>query len=117
MAVDPKYSGRWVVICRDDEPNDELGTKVELEGGPTVTAFRVAGRYYVIDDLCTHGSASLSEGYVDGVVIECPFHGGKFSMETGEAVAFPCTAPLKVYETMIEGGNLLAYIPADLRAG
>ena len=102
--------GVWKRLCDADEPNDDLGVKVELDDGHGVTAFRVDDEYFVIDDLCTHGSASLADGFVEGCIVECPFHGGKFDMRTGEPVAFPCVLPLKVYASKVMDGALYALI-------
>lgn len=112
-------NGGWKRLCPADQPNDDLGIRVELDDGHAVTAFRVDDEYFVIDDLCTHGSASLSDGFVEGSIIECPFHGGKFDMRTGEPTAFPCTVPLKVYPSKVENGALHALISgasADVNA-
>jgi ethylbenzene dioxygenase ferredoxin component len=59
---------------------------------------------FITDDTCTHGSASLSEGYLEGDVIECPFHGGAFDIRTGEPTAFPCAEALRTYAAIIQDG-------------
>ena len=40
-------------------------------------------------DVCTHGGASLSEGFVVGDEIECPWHSGRFCIRDGKATALP----------------------------
>ena len=49
------------------------------------------------DDACTHGPGSLSEGELDGHVIECDFHSGAFDIRDGSVVAPPCVVALKTY--------------------
>lgn len=71
-----------------------------------LAVFNVADKYFVTDDRCTHGPGSLSEGELDGTVIECDFHGGAFDVCTGEVVAAPCMIPVKTYEVTIEGGDV-----------
>ena len=66
-------------------------------GGVVVAVFNLEGEFYVIDDLCTHGPGSLSEGYIDGDVVECNFHNGQFNIKTGEVVSPPCMVPVKTY--------------------
>jgi nitrite reductase/ring-hydroxylating ferredoxin subunit len=56
------------------------GLRVECAGLPTLAVFRVGEEYFVTDDLCTHGSASLSEGELIDFEIECPFHQGAFDV-------------------------------------
>jgi nitrite reductase/ring-hydroxylating ferredoxin subunit len=66
--------------------------------------FNVDGEFFVTDDLCTHGPGSLSEGYIDGDIVECNFHNGQFNIRTGEVVSPPCMVPVKTYPvTVIDG--------------
>ena len=76
-------------------------------GGVVVAVFNLEGEFYVIDDACTHGPGSLSEGYIDGDVIECNFHNGQFDIKTGEVVSPPCMIPVKTYRTKVEGGTVV----------
>ena len=76
-------------------------------GGVVVAVFNLEGQFYVIDDACTHGPGSLSEGYIDGDVIECNFHNGQFDIKTGEVVSPPCMIPVKTYRTKVEGGTVV----------
>ena len=69
-----------------------------------VAVFNVDGQFYVTDDACTHGPGSLSEGFIDGDVVECNFHNGQFDIKTGEVVSPPCMIPVKTYPTTVEGG-------------
>lgn len=48
-----------------------------------------------VDDRCPHMSAPLSIGELDGCVVSCPLHGGRFDMATGEAVQMPTTGGLR----------------------
>ena len=42
------------------------GNALKVETGDLVlVVFNVDGEYYVMDDLCTHGPGSLSEGYIE----------------------------------------------------
>ncbi|MBV8289085.1 MAG: non-heme iron oxygenase ferredoxin subunit, partial [Hyphomicrobiales bacterium] len=66
----------------------------------------LGGEFFVTDDHCTHGPGSLSEGFVDGDVIECNFHGGQFNIRTGAVVAPPCMVPIKTYPTVVENGKI-----------
>ena len=84
------------------------GNALKVETGDLVLAvFNVDGEYYVMDDLCTHGPGSLSEGYIDGDVVECNFHNGQFNIKTGEVVAPPCMVPMKIYKTVVESGRVI----------
>jgi nitrite reductase/ring-hydroxylating ferredoxin subunit len=83
------------------------GAAVKVETGDLVLAvYNVDGEYFVTDDACTHGPGSLSEGYIDGDVVECNFHNGQFNIKTGEVVAPPCMIPIKTYPTVVENGKV-----------
>jgi nitrite reductase/ring-hydroxylating ferredoxin subunit len=93
-------------LCSTDEIAEGAAIKVET-GDLTLAVFNVDGQFYVMDDLCTHGPGSLSEGFVEGDVIECPFHQGQFNIRTGEVVMPPCMIPQKTYPVTIEDGKVL----------
>jgi 3-phenylpropionate/trans-cinnamate dioxygenase ferredoxin subunit len=46
------------------------------------------------DDRCPHMSAPLSIGELDGCVVACPLHEGRFDLSTGETVQMPTTGGL-----------------------
>jgi len=92
-------AGKLVELCTKDAVGEGEILKVEKEG-LTLAIYRVEGAFYVTDDHCTHGPGSLSEGYLDGFVIECDFHNGAFDIRNGEVVAPPCMVPLKTYKVV-----------------
>jgi nitrite reductase/ring-hydroxylating ferredoxin subunit len=48
-----------------------------------------------VDDRCPHMSAPLSIGSLDGCVVACPLHSGRFDLATGEPVQMPTTGGLR----------------------
>ena len=46
------------------------------------------------DDRCPHMSAPLSVGELDGCVVACPLHDGRFDLSTGDPVQMPTTGGL-----------------------
>ena len=96
---------RRVELCKINEVAPGTALKVEA-AGLVVAVFNVDGEFYVTDDSCTHGPGSLSEGYVDGDVIECNFHNGQFNIKTGEVVSPPCMIPIKTYPAMVQDGKV-----------
>ena len=92
-------------LCQADEVAEGTALKVEKEG-LTFAVFNVDGEYYVLDDACTHGPGSLSEGYIEGDVVECNFHNGQFNIRTGEVVLPPCMIPMKTYPATVEDGKV-----------
>ena len=70
-------------------------------GDVPIALYNVRGRIFATQAHCTHGSAELADGYIEGGEVVCPFHGGRFDIASGRATAAPCEAPLTVYETRI----------------
>ncbi|WP_233857500.1 non-heme iron oxygenase ferredoxin subunit [Paraburkholderia sp. HD33-4] len=71
-----------------------------------VGLFRVDGEIHAIDDVCTHGNALLSEGFLDGHEIECPLHAGLIDVRTGKGTTAPIVRDTRRHEVRIDGGNL-----------
>ena len=91
-------------LCRAEEVEADVPVPAELPGFPPLAVYRAEDRLYVTDNLCTHGQALLTDGYQEGLSIECPFHSGTFNIATGEATRFPCKIALKTYEVAIQEG-------------
>src|SRR5689334_8259530 len=92
-------------LCAADDLAPGSALRIEA-GGLVLAVFNVDGAFYVTDDQCTHGPGSLSEGFIDGDVIECNFHNGQFHIKTGEVVAPPCMVPIKTYKTFVENDRV-----------
>lgn len=61
-----------------------------------VAIFNVDGEFFATQDQCTHGEWSLSEGgYLDGDVVECSLHMGKFCVRTGKVKSPPALRALE----------------------
>lgn len=89
-------------LCLTSDIDQGEGLQVILEGYPPLAVFHLEdGEFYVTDDTCTHGDASLADGEIDGCEVECPFHAGAFDIKTGEPCGAPCTIPLKTYLSIV----------------
>ena len=93
-------------LCSTAEVAPGNALRVET-AGLALAVFNVDGEFYVTDDACTHGPGMLSEGFIEGEVVECNFHNGQFNIKTGEVVAPPCIIPIKTYKTVVENGRVL----------
>lgn len=90
------------------EPGTVL--RVDLDGFPPLAVFNLDGAYFVCNDTCSHGDASLSEGTIEGDRIECPWHSGQFCIRTGAAVTHPAVVPIAIYPVTLKDGMI--FIPA-----
>lgn len=74
--------------------------------GKDIAFYEVEGSIFATDNICTHGLARLSDGFLEGREIECPLHQGKFDVCTGKALCAPLTEDVKSYPVKIEGGRV-----------
>jgi naphthalene 1,2-dioxygenase ferredoxin component len=93
----------------DDVPEgDVIGVKV---AGRDIALYEVDGTIYATDNVCTHGQARMSDGFLEGREIECPLHQGKFDVCTGQALCAPLTESLRTYPVRID--NLRVMLRLD----
>ena len=98
-------SDGFVTVARvGDIP--EGGVKVVRLEDQSVAVFHLEGRYYAIEDVCTHDGGPLAEGTLEGRVIECPRHGAKFDVTTGAVVCLPAMAPVPTYAVRLVGDEI-----------
>lgn len=82
----------------------------QVEGTPIAVA-NANGRYYAVDEICTHEQCSLvEEGTLDGTVITCGCHGAQFDVTTGAVLAPPAFEPLRVYPLRVDGDDLIVEV-------
>ncbi len=67
--------------------------RVTLAGLDLLVAWTADG-IVVTDDRCPHMAAPLFIGVLDGCVVACPLHEGRFDLCTGETVRMPTTGGL-----------------------
>jgi 3-phenylpropionate/trans-cinnamate dioxygenase ferredoxin subunit len=91
---------------------DGRGVRVEW-GEHRVAVFRVGDAVYAIGDRCSHAEASLSEGDLYGLEVECPRHGAEFDLTTGRPSSLPATTSVPVYDVTVRDGDVYLTPPAD----
>jgi 3-phenylpropionate/trans-cinnamate dioxygenase ferredoxin subunit len=78
---------------------------VMVDGVPVCVAL-FEDQVYAIGDTCTHSDASLSEGEMNGPLIECWLHGAEFDIRTGAVATPPATAPATKFHVTIDGEKI-----------
>ena len=101
----------WTKACPANIPPGEC--KGVVVNGANVAVFNVGGSFHATSNICTHQFALLSEGYVDGDVIECPLHQGRFSILTGEPEGEPVSKPIRVFPIRVEGGDVFVDVESQ----
>ena len=88
----------------DDVPADDvIGLVVQ---GHDIAFYNVAGTICATDNICTHGQARLSEGFLLDDEIECPLHQGRFNVKTGAATCEPVSESIRTHPVRIEAGRV-----------
>ena len=70
-------------------------------GSLDILVVRVADDVYAIEDRCSHGDVPLSEGELDGCLIECWLHGSTFDLRTGAPTCPPAASPVRTFPVSI----------------
>jgi naphthalene 1,2-dioxygenase system ferredoxin subunit len=71
------------------------GAMVRVSNGDLdVLLANVPGGLLATDDRCPHMAAPLSLGRLDGCIVDCPLHNGRFDLCSGETIQMPTTGGL-----------------------
>ena len=97
--------GDFVKICKASEiaPGGMKGFTV---GDQKILVANVGGKYYALEDKCTHMGARLSTGMLFGNIIMCMAHAAQFDVATGAPLTNMGKGPVKKYEVRLNGEDL-----------
>jgi 3-phenylpropionate/trans-cinnamate dioxygenase ferredoxin subunit len=93
----------WVDVASEGAFPPGTWRDVDVDG-TAIAVFNLDGRYYAIENVCTHDGGILTGGSVDGDVIVCPRHGARFSIRTGEVLSPPAYEDVPTFPVRVEGG-------------
>ena len=93
----------WIRVCALSEllPGE---FQIAWDGDTAIAVFNIDGELYAIEDVCTHDGGELAGGPIEGFEIECPRHGARFDLRTGEALCAPAYLPTAKFPVKIEDG-------------
>jgi 3-phenylpropionate/trans-cinnamate dioxygenase ferredoxin subunit len=94
-----------VEICKVGEIPDGKAKRIIVKRNP-IAVFFTEGRYFAIDDTCTHAEVSLAGGHVEECQVSCPLHGARFDLKTGEALCLPAVTAVETYPVKIDGDTI-----------
>ncbi|MEU7636702.1 MULTISPECIES: bifunctional 3-phenylpropionate/cinnamic acid dioxygenase ferredoxin subunit [unclassified Streptomyces] len=92
-------------VCRiEDLPVGE-SVRIEIDDTtPAIAVFHTEDGLYAVDDTCSHQDASLSEGWVEGCLVECPLHAAQFDLRTGAPTCLPARRAVRTHEVGVLDG-------------
>ena len=78
-----------------------------------IAVFNDTGKFYAVDDTCTHVGGSLSEGLCEDGIITCPWHSAQFRLKDGRGIGEHAYRSLATYPISVKNGVVEVEI-ADL---
>jgi nitrite reductase (NADH) small subunit len=95
----------YVKVAQASELEPNHGKLVEAQG-KKIALFNVDGKFYAIDNTCTHRGGPLSEGELEGDEVTCPWHGAKFKVTSGEVLRPPAPQGVNSYKVRMNGPDI-----------
>jgi nitrite reductase/ring-hydroxylating ferredoxin subunit len=95
----------FIFVAKRSEIPEGTGLCVEVEG-KRIALFRLGDDVCAIDDSCPHANGPLSEGGLEGDVVECPWHGSCFNVRTGEVIRPPAAEDVATYAVRVTGEEI-----------
>jgi nitrite reductase/ring-hydroxylating ferredoxin subunit len=95
-------SGFIKVAMGSDIPDGEM--KIVCDG--RVVVANAAGRFHAFGNICPHADGPLGEGFLDGLIVECPWHNGQWDIITGKGLTAFATADILVFEVRVVGDDV-----------
>lgn len=101
----------FIRVCGENEIEESTLRSFEV-GGIKIALAKYEGKFYAVDDICTHDGGDLGEGDVVKGQVQCPRHGARFDLATGAVTRMPAVIGIGAYEVKIENGGVLVAVPA-----
>ena len=89
----------------------------EIQPGNRISVFvddlpalliRIDDEYFVVEDVCSHDGQPLTDGPLTERSIQCPRHGAKFDLCTGEALCMPATKGIRTFNVDVRDDGIWA---------
>lgn len=97
--------GDWVRVASTSELLPGEST-VAWDGDTPILVCNFDGRYYALEDRCSHEDFELSAGSFNGndATVECVLHGARFDVRDGRALCAPAYSPAVTFPVKVEDG-------------
>lgn len=95
----------WIDVAADADLGDDEPLAASAEGTP-LALFRLGDEVHALYDLCSHGAAKLSEGFIENGCVECPLHQGLVDIRSGNPCSAPITDPVRTFPVRVVNGRI-----------
>jgi nitrite reductase/ring-hydroxylating ferredoxin subunit len=93
------------------------GLKFINAAGRDLVICNVDGKFYAMDNWCTHEQGNLSAGELNADILTCPEHGAQFDAATGRVILGPdgdrpdTISQEKSFKVVVQGSDLMVEVP------
>ncbi|HEX9094282.1 MAG TPA: Rieske 2Fe-2S domain-containing protein [Coriobacteriia bacterium] len=106
-VVDAPSGPVRVPAARADDLCDGEVRHVKI-GKRDMALARIGGEYFALSNVCRHAFAPLSDGYLDGYALLCPWHGWRYDVRDG-TTDHP-GSDVRTYPVSVEAGEVLVTV-------
>jgi nitrite reductase/ring-hydroxylating ferredoxin subunit/uncharacterized membrane protein len=96
---------KFTRVMLEGQLTDNMLVKA-MAGDTPILLFKKGNTVCAISETCSHAGGPLSEGELDGNLVQCPWHASRFDVCTGQVRGGPATISQVRYETRIQNGQI-----------
>lgn len=101
-------AGTWERVARVEDVPTDVPLAVTLVDGRRLCLVRVHEEVFAVEDRCPHRDFPLSGGDMVNGCLECPWHGARFDVRTGQCMSGPSEGDaVAVFPVLQMNGNVL----------
>jgi nitrite reductase/ring-hydroxylating ferredoxin subunit len=105
--------GRWMRVGEVGEVARGAMKAVSAAGYHLALYHLDDGTWCASENICTHAAARLTDGWLEGWIVECPLHGGRFDLRSGAGLGAPIEEDLALFPVRVENGAVLVQLPEE----
>ena len=105
-----RHERRRGAVPRADAPAPSSMARLVVGDLPICLIHADDGRFYAIEDRCSHEDYALSEGELDGYTVECPRHGSRFDIRTGDVLNPPAVLPVATFAVELDDDAVMVEV-------
>ncbi|MGR4864759.1 Rieske (2Fe-2S) protein [Caulobacter sp. LARHSG274] len=92
----------FTAVATIGEIAPETAKAVEVNGR-SILVCHSDGRFFAVENQCSHAQEPLACGRLKRGWLSCPAHGARFDLETGEPLNPPATEPIATFAVRLVG--------------
>jgi nitrite reductase/ring-hydroxylating ferredoxin subunit len=100
----------WTKVAALSELPSGTMRCIDLAGEAIAVYHLDDGTFCATDAICSHQYALLTDGILEGDMVECPLHAAQFNVRSGKVLCEPAERDLRTYEVRTEGSDIFVRI-------